>query len=99
VYFEQIRCGGDRNFGYLLADLDAGKCAVIDPSPDPDALLKTVKERGLEIVYIINTHTHYDHTGGNLRVKAVSKARLHDFEEFYYLKEHWAEYKRKHNIE
>ena len=45
-------------------------------SPDPDDLLKTVKERGLEIVYIINTHDHYDHTGGNSRVRAISKARL-----------------------
>lgn len=76
MYFEQFRCGGDRNFGYLLADLDIGKCAVIDPSPDPDALIRAVKDRGLEIIYIINTHDHYDHTGGNSRVKAISKARL-----------------------
>lgn len=76
MYFEQFPCGGDRNFGYLLADLDAGKCAVIDPSPNPDALIKAVQDRGLEIVYIINTHNHYDHTGGNSRVMALSKAKL-----------------------
>ena len=76
MFFEQFPCGGDRNFGYLLADLDGSKCAVIDPSPDPDALIKVVKDRGLEIAYIINTHDHYDHTGGNSRLMALSKARL-----------------------
>ena len=32
LIFEQIRAGGDRNFGYLLGDRDARQGVLIDPS-------------------------------------------------------------------
>ena len=35
LIFEQIRTGGDRNFGYLLADRDAKEGVLIDPSFSP----------------------------------------------------------------
>jgi hypothetical protein len=31
---EQVRTGGDRNFGYLLGDREAGEGVLIDPSFD-----------------------------------------------------------------
>ena len=73
--FRQIPCGGDRNFGYLVADSESKKCALLDPSPDPEPALRLVAESGLDILYVINTHDHYDHTGGNQRVQAVSSAQ------------------------
>ena len=32
LIFEQIRAGGDRNFGYLLGDRDTRQGVLIDPS-------------------------------------------------------------------
>jgi hypothetical protein len=37
LIFEQIRAGGDRNFGYLLGDRDTGQGVLIDPSYSPEA--------------------------------------------------------------
>jgi glyoxylase-like metal-dependent hydrolase (beta-lactamase superfamily II) len=65
MIFEQILSGGDRNFGYLVACENTKEAAVIDPSPDPQPCYKRAQELGLSVKYVINTHTHYDHTGGN----------------------------------
>ncbi|MBN2430476.1 MAG: MBL fold metallo-hydrolase [Acidobacteria bacterium] len=72
MIFKQIRCGGDRNFGYLLADESTHVCALVDPSPDPEPVLREVRDRDLDILYAIATHDHFDHTAGIPRVQAVS---------------------------
>ena len=74
MLFRQVRCGGDRNFGYLLADPVGGKGAFVDPSPDSEPLLALAAEMGFAIVYVINTHDHGDHTAGNRRVQAATGA-------------------------
>ena len=33
--FEQVRLGGDRNFGYLLGDRDAKVAILVDPAYAP----------------------------------------------------------------
>lgn len=76
MIFEQIVSGGDRNFGYLVACENTKHAAVIDPSPDPTACFKRIQELGLTIDYIINTHTHSDHTGGNSFFQTQLRARL-----------------------
>jgi len=63
--FEQIRIGGDRNFGYLLGDRSAGVAVAIDPAFSPADLLARAEAQGLEIQTILNTHGHLDHTNGN----------------------------------
>lgn len=75
MIFEQIRSGGDRNFGYLLAEAAGGPGALVDPSPDPEALLARVEELGIRLLYVINTHDHWDHSGGNSQVQAATGAR------------------------
>jgi len=65
MIFEQIPSGGDRNFGYLIACDCSRQAAVVDPSPNPEPCFKQAAELGVVIKYIINTHTHHDHTGGN----------------------------------
>ena len=56
--FEQLRVGGDRNFGYLLGDREAGLGVVIDPSYTPEALVERAQVQGLRITHILNTHGH-----------------------------------------
>jgi|SRR5215203_6168268 len=65
LVFEQIRCGGDRNFGYLLGDRDTRECVLIDPSYSPAAFVERARDQGLTVTLVINTHGHPDHTNGN----------------------------------
>lgn len=41
------------------------KTAVIDAGINPSALLRKVEELELGVDYLINTHCHYDHVGGD----------------------------------
>lgn len=74
--FEQIRTGGDRNFGYLVGDRAAGVGALIDPAYDPEKLVQRAADQGLEVELIINTHGHPDHTNGNRRARELTGAPL-----------------------
>jgi glyoxylase-like metal-dependent hydrolase (beta-lactamase superfamily II) len=74
LVFEQIRAGGDRNFGYLVGDRDAGAAALIDPSYSPDAFVERAREQGLHVTHIINTHGHEDHVNGNARAVELTHA-------------------------
>jgi hydroxyacylglutathione hydrolase len=65
MIFEQIDAGGDRNFSYLIADEENKLCAVVDPGYDTSKLEARVRELGLKVAYIFNTHTHHDHIAGN----------------------------------
>jgi len=69
--------GGDRNFGYLAADGERRRAALIDPSPDPGEILDTLRREELVADYVFVTHGHADHTGGSLRAaKAVGTSPL-----------------------
>src|SRR5690242_7314148 len=76
LVFEQIRVGGDRNFGYLLGDRDAGEAVLIDPSYTPDETVRRAVDQQLRVSYIINTHGHPDHTNGNARAVELTGARV-----------------------
>jgi len=69
MIFKQIRCGGDRNFGYIIADEETGEAAVVDPSPDPGPVISELEVNTFDPLYLICTHDHYDHTGGNREMK------------------------------
>jgi hydroxyacylglutathione hydrolase len=79
LIFEQIRAGGDRNFGYVLGDRDSGKGVLIDPSYSPDAFVQRCREQGLAVTHIINTHGHSDHTNGNAKAAELTAAPLAAF--------------------
>ncbi|HTM04458.1 MAG TPA: hydroxyacylglutathione hydrolase family protein [Vicinamibacterales bacterium] len=76
LVFEQIRAGGDRNFGYLLGDRDAGVCALIDPSYSPDAFVERARQQGMTVTLVINTHGHPDHVNGNEQAVALTGAKV-----------------------
>ena len=79
LIFEQIRAGGDRNFGYLLGDRDAGKGVLIDPSYSPEAFAQRATDQGLTVTHVINTHGHPDHTNGNAKALELTSAPLAAF--------------------
>lgn len=74
--FEQIQTGGDRNFGYLVGDGKSKKAALIDPSYIPEKLVERADAQGLNVDYIINTHSHGDHTNGNAKAKELTGAKI-----------------------
>jgi hydroxyacylglutathione hydrolase len=74
LVFEQLRAGGDRNFGYLLGDRDAGQCVLIDPSYSPEAFVQRARDQALTVTHVINTHGHPDHTNGNDQAVELTSA-------------------------
>lgn len=64
-----------RNFNYLIACPETGEALAIDPL-DHVRCLARARDRGWDITQVLNTHEHFDHTGGNEAVIAATGARL-----------------------
>ncbi len=56
------------NYGFLITDEATGLTATID-TPEAEVIAARVKARGLNLDYILNTHWHPDHAGGNAALK------------------------------
>ncbi len=69
-----IPCLSD-NYAYLLRDAATGTTAVIDPSEE-DPVLAALEKNGWQLDYILNTHHHWDHTGGNPAVKKATGCQI-----------------------
>lgn len=69
---KQFLTGGDRNFGYLAACEKTKKGIVVDPSYSPEMICKYAEDNGITIEYIFNTHRHFDHTEGNIRIERLT---------------------------
>ena len=76
LIFEQLRIGGDRNFGYLLADRDARTGVLIDPAFSPEAAVQRALDQEIKITHIINTHGHHDHINGNIKAVELTGAAV-----------------------
>lgn len=68
----QFPCLSD-NYGFLVRDEASGLVACID-TPDADAILAELKIADWSLSYILNTHWHPDHAGGNAALKAATGA-------------------------
>lgn len=66
---------------YLLWDEASREALIIDPANASEELVDAVKE--LNLKYIVNTHGHGDHIGGNGFMKQHTNARLaiHELDE------------------
>lgn len=61
-----IPCLSD-NYAYLIES--GGAVAVVDPS-EPAPVIAALEAKGLtRLDHILNTHHHFDHTGGNIPLK------------------------------
>ncbi len=61
---------------YILGCEETKQAIVIDPGDEGDRILMALAESGLKVKHILNTHGHFDHVGGNLRLKEVTGATL-----------------------
>lgn len=57
------------NYGFLVRDEASGKVACID-TPEASKIIARAESLGWRVDYILNTHWHPDHGGGNAEVKA-----------------------------
>jgi len=76
MIIEQVWTANDyRNFNYLVVCGDTGEALAIDPL-DHKRCLATAKDKGWTITQVLNTHEHFDHTGGNGAVIKATGAKL-----------------------
>jgi hydroxyacylglutathione hydrolase len=76
VIVEQIWTGNAfRNFNYLIVCPESGEAMAVDPL-DHEKCLDVARRNGWQITQVLNTHEHFDHTGGNADVIAATGASL-----------------------
>jgi glyoxylase-like metal-dependent hydrolase (beta-lactamase superfamily II) len=66
LYLKQMECGPMRNYVYLIGDPATRQAAVVDPAWDIERIVHTAQQDGYALTRVLITHTHQDHTGGEL---------------------------------
>ena len=67
IKIEIIPCLQD-NYSYLIIDETNNNACVIDPS-EANPIINFLKKKKINLKYILNTHHHFDHVGGNVDLK------------------------------
>ncbi|MEW6266858.1 MAG: MBL fold metallo-hydrolase [Thermodesulfobacteriota bacterium] len=82
MIFEHLTAGPLMVNCFVLGDEDSRRAMVIDPGGNVTRIAEILDKHGLALEYIINTHGHWDHTGGNkaLRKAAGGKILIHPAE-------------------
>ena len=70
----QFPCLSD-NYGFLFRDDASGLTGCVD-TPDAGAVLAALAQAGWGLDFILNTHWHPDHAGGNAQVRDVTGAKI-----------------------
>ncbi|MGH8557232.1 MAG: hydroxyacylglutathione hydrolase, partial [Methylococcales bacterium] len=63
------------NYVYLIHESESSKTAVVDPAV-AGPVLDQLSNRGWRLNYILNTHHHGDHVGGNLELQRKTGCRV-----------------------
>ena len=63
------------NYIYLIHDPVCGETAAIDPAL-AQPVLDVLDKNGWRLTYILNTHHHWDHVGGNLELKQKTACKV-----------------------
>ena len=76
---EIIPCLQD-NYSYLIIDESNNSACVIDPS-EAYPIITFVENNDIKLKYILNTHHHFDHIGGNKELKRKFGSTIAGFKE------------------
>ena len=63
------------NYSYVVRETDTDIIGVVDPS-DFNSIDNFIKKKFNKIDFILNTHHHFDHTGGNLELKKKYNSKI-----------------------
>ena len=66
------------NYAYIIYDSQSKMVGVVDPS-EANPVVNFLKKKKLKLNYILNTHHHFDHIGGNLELKKLYNAKVVGF--------------------
>ncbi len=61
---------------YIVADPQTKEAIVIDPGDEPDRIIDTIREEELKVIYLLCTHSHFDHVGALPELKEASGAEV-----------------------
>jgi hydroxyacylglutathione hydrolase len=73
---DRLVVGQLQNNCYIVYDDKNLVGMVVDPGDEPDRILETVKEKGLDIICIVCTHGHFDHIGAVGEVKEGTGGKI-----------------------
>jgi hydroxyacylglutathione hydrolase len=76
MIFEIVTVGPLAVNCFILGDPATREGVIVDPGDEAKRILATVQRLGLTIRYVICTHGHFDHVGGNREAIAATGARL-----------------------
>jgi hydroxyacylglutathione hydrolase len=76
---EILKCLQD-NYSYLIIDETNKNACVIDPG-ESIPIINFIEKNNIKLKYILNTHHHYDHIGGNLELKEKYKSKIVAFKD------------------
>ena len=76
---EILKCLQD-NYSYLIIDETNKNACVIDPG-ESIPIINFVENNNIKLKYILNTHHHYDHIGGNLELKEKFGSKIVAFKD------------------
>ncbi len=63
------------NYVYLIHEPDAGVTGVVDPA-EAAPVQERLVAKGWSLDWVLSTHHHADHTGGNLELKAATGCKI-----------------------
>ncbi len=66
------------NYAFIINDNVSKTVGVVDPS-EASPIIAFLKKKNLKLNYILNTHHHYDHIGGNAELKKLYNAKVVGF--------------------
>ena len=66
------------NYAYIINDSNSKTIGVVDPS-EALPIISFLKKENLKLDYILNTHHHFDHVGGNSELKKRYNAKVVGF--------------------
>ncbi len=72
MFFKQVQQHSD-NFSYIIADETTREAAVVDSSFNAGEITRILKVENLKLKYVLNTHSHSDHTVGNAELRSMFK--------------------------
>ena len=74
---EIIKCLKD-NYSYIIIDEKYNHACVVDPS-EAEPIINFVESKNIKLKFVLNTHHHYDHVGGNNDLKKKYKIKIVGF--------------------
>ena len=66
------------NYAYIVNDNNSKTIGVVDPS-EAAPIISYLERKNLKLNYILNTHHHFDHIGGNIELKKFYNAKVVGF--------------------